>query len=138
MRVALVILAALAVGCSDKTPSAPEGVTLVFTSRTPEANAPDSATAVAGQGEITVRATLGAPDPCRVLDGDLDVEGKQLILRVSVRPVTGVCVLVVGRFAYDATIEGLTPGSYTLQVIHSYPSTGLPTVTVVNQTLDVK
>jgi hypothetical protein len=138
MRVALVILAALAVGCSDKILSAPEGATLVFTSRTPEANAPDSATAVAGQGQITVRATLSGPDPCRVLDGDLDAEGKQLILRVSVRPVTGVCVLVVGRFAYDATIEGLTPGSYTLQVIHSYPSTGLPTVTVVNQTLDVK
>ena len=138
MRLILALSLAFTLGCSDKTPTSPDGATLRFTARTPEPNAPISTTAVAGTGQITVRATLGGPDPCRVLDGDLDEVGKQLTLRVSVRPVSGVCTAVVGRFAYDASIEDLTPGSYTLQVVHAYPSTGIPTETVLSQTLAVK
>ena len=139
MRFALALLCVFAVGCSDKTPTSPEGPTLVFAAKTPVTGAPDSATAVAGTGQIGVSATFAGPDPCRVLDGDLEsTESRQLTLRVSVRPVSGVCTLVVGRFAYDAMIDGLTPGNYTLQVVHTYPSTNWPTATVISQTLTVK
>jgi len=59
-------------------------------------------------------------------------------LRVSIRPTGVPCVLVLGRFAYDAFIEGLTPGRYSLQVVHTYPSTGWPTSAVLNETVDVR
>lgn len=64
---------------------------------------------------------------------------QELTLRVSIRPNGApVCVTVLGGYAYDAVIEGLRPGRYVLQVVHTYPSTGLPTRTVLSQTMNVR
>ena len=88
---------------------------------------------------MTIRATLPGPDPCRTLEGELGHTGPQLVLRVFIRPSGAEsCVQVVGRFAYDAQIENLSRGTYDLQVVHIYPSTGWPTRTVLNQTMDVR
>jgi len=137
-RSAVVLSLALMVACGGKTPTAPETAMLRFTPRAPDAGAADSTAAEAGRGAITIRATLGGPDPCRTLDGTLEQAAQQLTLRVSIRPTGGACVLVLGRFAYDATIEGLAPGRYSLQVVHTYPSTGWPTNTVLNESVDVR
>jgi len=138
MRFAVPLFLAFVIGCGGKTPTAPDSAFLRFTPRPPEPGSAESATADAGQGQITVRATLAGPDPCRTLAGELEQAVRQLILRVSIRPTGGPCILIVGRFAYDASIEGLVPGRYSLQVVHTYLSTGWPTNTVLNETLDVR
>lgn len=137
MRFVVVLFLTFAIGCGGETPTHPDSAVLRFTPRAPEPGSGESAGADAGQGRITVRATFAGPDPCRALSGDLEQDGRQLNLRVSVRPTGGPCILVVGRFAYDASIEGLVPGRYSLQVVHMYPSTGWPTTTVLVETLTV-
>jgi hypothetical protein len=134
----VVLSLAFMVACGGKSPTAPDSAMLRFTPRAPDAGAADSTTAEAGRGAITIRATLAGPDPCRTLDGNLEQTAQQLTLRVSIRPTGGPCILVLGRFAYDAFIEGLTPGRYSLQVVHTYPSTGWPTSAVLNETVDVR
>ncbi len=138
MRFAVVPFLAFVIGCGGKTSTAPDSAFLRFTPRSPEPGSAESVTADAGQGLITVRAILAGPDPCRTLAGELEQAARQLILRVSIRPTGEPCILIVGRFAYDASIEALVPGRYSLQVVHTYSSTGWPTDTVLNETLDVR
>ena len=139
MRFAVVLFLASMIACSGKTPTTPDTASLRFTPRGPEPGSLESVRAEAGQGQIAVRATLSAPDPCRTLDGELDLTDREVTLRVLIRPSgASVCVQVVGRFAYDAVIEGLPRGRYVLQVVHTYPSTGWPSGTVLRQTLDVR
>ena len=138
MRFAVLLLLAFVIACGGKTPTAPDRASLRFTPRVPE-SATDSVTAEAGQGQITVRSTLRGPDPCRRLEGELEQTGREVTLRVFIRPSGAeVCVQVEGRFAYDAVIEGLPRGSYVLQVVHTFPSTGRPTVAVLSQRVDVR
>jgi hypothetical protein len=118
----------------------PDTATLQFAVRALDpGQSGESVVAEAGQGRIAVRATLSAPDPCRALSGELDRSGQHLTLRVSVRPNDAhACVQVIGRFGYDAAIEGLAPGRYRLQVVHTYPATGWPTRAVLDETFDVR
>jgi hypothetical protein len=132
------LLVAFAIACGGDTPTSPGSGSLQFTPHSPEPGTGESTTAEASQGQIDVRATLRSPDSCRTLHGELEQTGRQLTLRVSIRPTGAVCVTVIGRFAYDASIVGLVPGRYSLQVIHTYPSTGWPTTTVLNDTFDVR
>jgi hypothetical protein len=132
-----VLLLAVATACGGQTPTAPDTAILRFTPREPGSAEP-FVTAEASQGQIAIRATLRGPDPCRTLEGELDHRDRAITLRVFVRPRGEVCVQVIGGFAYDAVIEGLTRGTYVLQVVHTYPSTGWPTQAVLNQTMDVR
>lgn len=139
MRFTLLLFLAFVIACGGETPTAPDTASLRFTPRVPESGAAASVTAEAGQGQIAVRATLLGPDPCRTLGGELEQRGREVTLRVFIRPNGAeVCVTVLGGFAYDAVIEGLARGRYGLQVVHAYPSTGLPTATVLSQTVDVR
>ena len=139
MRIALLLLLAFMIACGGKTPTAPGTASLRFTPRVPEPGAAVSVTAEAGQGQIAVRSTLRGPDPCRTLGGELEQTGREVTLRVFIRPNgDAVCVQVVGGFAYDAVIQGLPRGKHALQVIHTYPSTGWPTGVVLSQTVEVR
>ena len=132
------LLIAFAAGCGAETPTAPGTGALRFTPHPPAGGSAESITAEAAQGQIDIRATLAGPDPCRTLLGDLEQTGRQLTLRVSIRSNADVCVAMIGRFAYDASIVGLAPGRYDLQVVHAYPSTGWPTSTVLSESVDVR
>jgi hypothetical protein len=139
MRFAVVLFLAFVIACGGKTPTTPDTAFLRFTPRVPEPGSPESVRAEAGQGQIAVRATLSGPDPCRTVEGDLNHTDQEVTLRVFIRPSgAGVCVQIIGRFAYDAVIEGLPRGRYVLQVVHTYPSTGWPTGAVLSQTMDVR
>ena len=139
IRVAVLLFLALLTACGGKTPTAPDRASLRFNTRVPEPGAAASVTAEAGQGQITVRSTLSGPDPCRTLAGELEQTDREVTLRVFIRPSgDAACVLILGRFAYDAVIEGLPRGRYALQVVHTYPSTGWPTGAVLSQTVDVR
>lgn len=132
------VMLALAIACGGESPTAPGNGSLQFAPQSPQPGSDQSATAEAGQGQIDVRATLLGPDPCRTLQGELEQAGRQLTLRVSIREMGGYCVLTLGQFAYTASIVGLSPGNYALQVVHTYPSTGWATTTVLNESLDVR
>jgi hypothetical protein len=139
IRVAVLLFLALLIACGGKTPTAPDRASLRFTTRVAEPGAADLVTAEAGQGQITVRSTLSGPDPCRTLAGELEQTDHEVTLRVFIRPSGAqVCVQVVGRFAYDAVIEGLPRGRYALQVVHTYLSTGWPAGAVLSQTVEVR
>ena len=135
----LVVSLAFVIACGGKAPSAPDNASLRFMPRAAELGSGESVIAETGQGQIAVRATLSGPDPCRTLDAELDQTDREVTLRVFVRPSgAAVCVQVLGRFGYDALIEPLARGRYVLQVVHTYPSTGWSTTTVLRQTVDVR
>lgn len=138
MRIEAVLVAASLIGCGGTTPTAPSSASLRFTTRAPDPGSSESIAADAGRGQIAIRATLTGPDPCRSLTGQLEQSNRDLTLRVAIEPTGGPCILVIGRFAYDAAIEGLPSGTYSLRVVHTYPSTGWPTTTVLNQTVAVQ
>jgi hypothetical protein len=126
VRFMVVLFLAFVSGCDGNTPTHPDAAFLRFTPDTLEPGAAESASADAGPGQIAIHATFAGPDPCRTISADLEQAGRELTVRVSIRPTGGPCILIVGRFAYDALIEGLAPGRYALQVVHVYPSTGWP------------
>jgi hypothetical protein len=136
---AVVLLLAFVIACGDKAPTAPDTVFLRFTPRVAEPGSGESVTVETGQGQIAVRATLSGPDPCRTLEAELDQNDREVTLRFFIRPSGGgVCVQIIGGFSYEAVIEGLPRGTYGLQVVHAYPSTGWPTRAVLSQTVDVR
>jgi hypothetical protein len=138
-RFAAVLFVAFVIACGGKTPNLADTAVLRFTPRVADPGSPQTVTAEAGSGQVVVRATLAAPDPCRTLDADLDHTDSELTLRVSIRPAgAGACVLVIGRFAYDAVIESVPRGRFGLRVVHTYPSTGWPTETVLTQMIEVR
>ena len=139
MRVAVLLLLPFLSACGGTTPAGPDGAFLRFALRAPKPQSGDSVTAQAGRRQIAVLATLSGPDPCRTLEGELESRDGEVTLRVLIRPSGAAgCVQVVGRFAYAAVIEGLRPGRYHLQVVHTYPSTGWPTQAVLSETVDVR
>lgn len=139
VRLAMVLPFVSVIACGGQTPTAPDPASLRFTPRVAEPASIESATAEAGQGQITVRATLLGPDPCRTLEAEIDKRDREVALRVFIRPSGApVCIQIVGNFSYDAVIEGLPRGRYNLQVVHTYPSTGWPTRAVLSQTVDVR
>jgi hypothetical protein len=105
---------AVVMACGRQAPTAPDTASLRFTPRAPQPGpAETSVTAEADRGQIAIRATLLGPDPCRTLEGELDQGDRVVTLRVFIRPSgAGVCVQVIGAFAYDAVIEGLSRGAY--------------------------
>src|SRR5687767_14483090 len=112
-RFAVVWLLPFVIACGGTTPAAPDGAVLRFTPLAAEPGSGESVAAQANQRRIAVLATLLGPDPCRTLDGEIDHRDREVTLRVFIRPSSaGVCVQVVGRFAYEAVIEGLRPGRY--------------------------
>jgi hypothetical protein len=138
LHLTVAVFLAVVMACGGQTPTAPDTASLRFTSRVPGPGSGESVTAAAAKRRIAIRATLRGPDPCRTLEGELDQRNRELTLRVFVRPNSEVCVQIIGGFAYDAVIEGLPRGTYVLQVVHTYVSTGFPTQTVLNQTMNVR
>jgi len=138
MRLAVVLVLAAALACGGRTPVMPEPVILRLTLRTPDPDSTESVTAAGGEGQIAVRATFIAPTPCQIISGDLDQTDRDLTMRISISSSGTPCVQVIGRFAYDAWIGGLSAGRYSLKVVHAYPSTGWPTRTVLDVVLDVR
>lgn len=140
MRLAVALFLPFVIACGG-APTAPETAALRFTPRAVEPGSGESTsvTADAGQGQIAIRATLLGPDPCRTLEAELEQRDREVTLRVFIRPSgAGVCIQVIGGFAYDAVIERLPRGRHSLQVVHTYPSTGWPTRVVLTETVDVR
>jgi hypothetical protein len=84
-----------------------------------------SATAEGEAGGVTVRGTITLPTPCHQLTGTVGREGGELVLRVSARPdPEAMCAQVIATHGYTARVRGVSPGAYTLRVVHDYPESG--------------
>lgn len=97
-----------------------------------------SASATGGEGTVRVTGRLSAPDPCRNVTGALERSGDALTLRVSVAPGADMCAQVIAAFEYTGVVSGLSPGAYTLRVVHTYPQTGWDTETVLEESVRVR
>jgi hypothetical protein len=112
-------------------PSAPDGpvtgdARLEFTV-TAAAQAPAADTVTISRvapGEVVIEGALSTPTPCYRVEGSLSEESGGLTLRVTATSQGGFCIQVLGGFSYDARISDLAPGSLSITVVHTYPSTG--------------
>ena len=121
---------ALGLSACSSNPAGPGDGALEFSSRALPLGQHESALQVTGEtGSIAVNATISAPDPCGTPTATLQQEGPALTLRVLVNPSTTVCAAVIGHLEYEAVIRGLSRGTYDLEVVHHYPSTGWPAAT---------
>jgi hypothetical protein len=77
---------------------------------------------------------MPTPDPCQFISASGTRSGNQLSIKIAAthRPVG--CILVVGEFAYRATIP-LSAGTYSVEVMHEYPGTGWATEVVRKATV---
>lgn len=69
-------------------------------------------------GAIIVETRMATPDPCRSLHASAYEQDGEIVLTVRVRSEAQLCVGVVGRFDYTATVSGVEPGPRALRVTH--------------------
>lgn len=123
------LLVVLAAGCAAQVvPSSlgePE-MTVEITHRVAEGDVGEAAaTAIGGDGTVTVRGTIPTPNPCHRLRGVASEEAGTLTLVVeaTVPPDVG-CIAVLATLEYTATLRGIGPGRHPVRVVHRYPATG--------------
>lgn len=77
-------------------------------------------------GSIIVATRMSTPDPCRTVDATAYEQNGEIVVAIRVRPMDQVCVSMVGRFDYTATVAGLEPGIRVVRVTHLIEDTGNP------------
>lgn len=105
------------------------------------------ASAGAGPGPVTasgvrkgilVHGHFAAPSPCYVLAG-VAVRTLQLVtLYVVARPNGNACGDAQGAFTYKVTVGGLSPGAYTLHVVHTVLDSAWPETMPVDTAVTVQ
>ena len=83
--------------------------------------APDgqpNVTAVAGNGQITLRGFIRTGDPCRSFSGAVSLDDSILQVRIIALRNSENCFPVLASFAYEALVTDLDPGTYRLRVDH--------------------
>lgn len=141
LRRASTVVLLMATACTSPTAPRPELSSFVTGSPGSAgalAAATSPPTARASRGRIEVLGLMDTPTPCQALSGEFTRTGQRLSLSVAARSIGEVCILILGRFAYSAAITGLAAGEYTLEVTHTYPSTGWPTSVVLTQSITVE
>jgi len=137
----MVLLAALvAAGCSAPTRSAPSAAVNLQVAPAQSSGAPEGATSpptirVEGR-QLVVLGRLDTPNPCQVITAQAAVDGGLVTVRLMAQGVGGVCVTVLGEYAYRVT-RALEPGVYQVRVVHEYPGTGWPTVVAREASISV-
>jgi hypothetical protein len=76
-------------------------------------------------GHFEVLGLLSTPNPCQDIQASLPQVGAALTVTIQAHAQPGVCIQVLGRFAYQVT-EDIDPDTYTLRLTHTYPDTGWP------------
>ena len=85
--------------------------------QTPRVTATTSESAV-------VTGVISTPNPCYTFDAGIAVADETLVMTITANSRGGMCAAVVGSFTYRATIGGLSPGSFPVRIVHTYPGTG--------------
>ena len=134
LRACVLMVAAVACGqASEPVEQARADVTFV---RSPTSGQlmPDSATITLAGSQIVVAGKMMTGDPCRVIKGALVVTGERIELTMrSESDGSAGCVAVVARFAYTATITGVAPGTWEVEVRHLAFGTGGAEIVAASQ-----
>jgi hypothetical protein len=75
-------------------------------------------------GQVVLRGRIGTPTPCYTIGAELAQRDATLSVSLVATANEGVCIQMVGAFGYRARIHGLGAGSYTVEVVATYPGTG--------------
>jgi hypothetical protein len=78
-------------------------------------------------GQVVLRGVIGTPTPCYTIEADLEQDGSTLTVSLEATDQGGICIQVLGAFAYRARLHGLSAGSHTIAVTAAYPGTGWQT-----------
>ncbi len=117
-----------------------ETMTVDLKTRKAQGDASGAGVAVeADPGGLMVKGTLRTPNPC--VDVSAAVERKNSVVTLTIRAGPkgqGMCVAVIGHFVYEARINGVPPGRYTLRVLHAYPRTGWATATALEKDVNLR
>lgn len=127
---ALAVAAGLAAmtGCADVTApawadesaaaSSHNQSSLTFSStRSHESGQPLSATG--GTGSIGFQGHVQTGTPCYDVTGSHSVRGSRVVVTVSLRSTGDFCTQVITYHDYTGQVSGLSPGTYTFQIVHS-------------------
>lgn len=137
------LLGALAAGCAAQVaPSSGGGseMTVEITHQVAQGDAGEAAaTAVGGDGTVTVRGTIPTPNPCHHLRGVADHEAGTLTLVVEATvPEDVACIAVLATLEYLAVVRGVPRGRHPVRVVHRYPATGWDEARLDAGTVDVR
>ena len=75
-------------------------------------------------GQMAIEGVFTTPNPCYQIAATLAEDAGSLTLRLTATHQGGFCIQVLAAFTYEAHISVLAPGTYSIVVVHTYPSTG--------------
>ena len=75
-------------------------------------------------GQTVIDGVLSTPNPCYQIAATLAEDAGSLTLRLTATRQGGFCIQALAAFTYEARISALAPGTYSIVVVHTYPSTG--------------
>ena len=75
-------------------------------------------------GQLVIDGVLSTPNPCYQIAATRAEDADLLTLRLTATRQGGFCIQVLAAFTYEARISALAPGTYSIIVVHTYPSTG--------------
>jgi hypothetical protein len=137
----LTFIAALAstVACSSPTAPVVESpeFTAVLTRDVPWSEVPTPPTVRVAGGRVEVKGVIHTPDPCQDLRAEAIRAERRVVLSVIARSRPGLCIAVIGTFAYTAVMDGLAAGTYLLEVVYAYENTGWQRAQVLAQSITV-
>jgi len=73
---------------------------------------------------MAIEGVISTPNPCYQIAATLAEDAGSLTLRLTATHQGGFCIQVLAAFTYEARISALAPGTYSIVVVHTYPSTG--------------
>ncbi len=75
-------------------------------------------------GQTVIEGVISTPNPCYQIAATLAEDAGSLTLRLTATRQGGFCIQVLAAFTYEARISALAPGTYSIVVALTYPSTG--------------
>jgi len=75
-------------------------------------------------GQVVIDGVLSTPNPCYQVAATLVEDADSLTLRLTATRRGGFCTQALAGFTYEARISDLVSGTYSIVVLHTYPSTG--------------
>jgi hypothetical protein len=97
----------------------PLSTTLSFASVLARPPMRDSAHVEAEQGRLAVAGLLNQTAPCFSLSSAATEQEERVVLRLTATETQQTCnTFAAGAFDYDVAVQGLTPGTYDVDVLH--------------------
>lgn len=102
----------------------PQEVRVDFSAESAKFSGVMAEVADAEAGTTAVVGVIRLPDPCYGVTAEAWATVDSVILPLTGTAGPGICQQVLVAVPYTATVFGLSPGSYALRVVYTYPETG--------------